>query len=132
MKATISHLSLNVSDFKKSVEFYSKMMPLLGFKESILGDDYAGWMSGDDSVWINSTHPNYSKVKFHRKQTGINHICFRVGSKKSVEKFAKEFVQANKAAILYNTPKAFPEYGKNYYAVFFEDPDRVKIEVAYY
>ena len=132
MKSTISHLSLNVGDFKKSVEFYSKMMPLLGFKESILGDDYAGWMSGDDSFWINATHPKYSNVKFHRKQTGINHICFRVGSKKSVEKFAKEFVMANKAAILYNTPKAFPEYGKKYYAVFFEDPDRVKIEVGYY
>lgn len=43
-----------------------------------------------------------------------------------------EFLVTNKIPTLYGTPKLFPEYEEGYYAVFFEDPDRIKLEVAYY
>ena len=34
-------------------------------------------------------------------------------------------------ASLYRTPREFPEYRPGYYAVFFEDPDRLKLEVVH-
>ena len=34
-------------------------------------------------------------------------------------------------APLYGTPREFPEYAPGYYAVFFEDPDRIKLEVVH-
>ena len=43
----------------------------------------------------------------------------------------KEFLKKNKINTLYNTLKKFPEYKKDYYAVFFEDPDKIKLEVTY-
>jgi hypothetical protein len=32
---------------------------------------------------------------------------------------------------LYDSPREYPEYHAGYYAVFLEDPDRLKVEVAY-
>ena len=46
--------------------------------------------------------------------------------------FDKKFLNKNNIPVLYKTPKLFPEYNKDYYAVYFEDPDRIKLEVAYY
>jgi hypothetical protein len=33
--------------------------------------------------------------------------------------------------VLYGGPREYPEYAAAYYAVFFEDPDRIKLEVAH-
>ena len=68
---------------------------------------------------------------YHRKAPGINHIAFKVSSKDEVDKFTKEFLKPNKVPTLYDTPHLFPEYSKKYYAVYFEDPDRIKLEVAF-
>lgn len=77
---------------------------------------------------------NWKKYKtkgFHRKQTGLNHVAFAVSSPKKVDQFVKEFLVAHKIQPLYSGAKAYPEYAKGYYAVYFEDPDRIKIEVAF-
>jgi len=81
-------------------------------------------------IWIAETEDKHRDKKYHRKATGINHLAFLVDSKKEVDKFYKEFVKKHGLNPLYQTPKAFPEYTPNYYAVFFEDPDRVKLEVV--
>ena len=82
-------------------------------------------------IFIVETEQKYRKNKFHRKTTGINHLAFLVGSKIDVDEFNKKFVKKNKIKPLYQTPKAFPEYTPKYYAVYFEDPDRIKLEVVF-
>ena len=81
--------------------------------------------------WIMQTEEPFRRQPFHRKNSGINHLAFRVENKGTVDMFHHDFLQANDIPTLYDTPKAFPEYHKGYYAVFFEDPDRMKLEVAY-
>ena len=34
--------------------------------------------------------------------------------------------------LLIDPPKLYPQYAPDYYAVFFRDPDGIKLEVAYY
>ena len=77
------------------------------------------------------TEEKHQIKKFHRKDPGLNHIAFKVEKKEEVDKFTKEFLAKRKIKTLYNTPKAFPEYTKDYYAVFFEDPERIKLEIVY-
>jgi catechol 2,3-dioxygenase-like lactoylglutathione lyase family enzyme len=48
-----------------------------------------------------------------------------------VDRFRREFLDARGVPTLYGTPRDFPEYSPGYYAVFFEDPDRLKLEVAH-
>ncbi len=61
----------------------------------------------------------------------MNHIAFQVGSKEAVDVFYKDYLVANNIPVLYGGPAHHPEYIPGYYAVYFEDPDRIKLEVAF-
>lgn len=131
MKATVYHLQINVSDLQKSVAFYQDLLGYFGY-EAIHKDKYAaGFSNGTTDFWLVHTGIKYQKNQFHRKNIGLNHIAFRVNSKDDVDKFCEEFLKPKKIAALYNSPRKFPEYTDKYYAVYFEDPDRIKLEVVY-
>lgn len=131
MKGNLNHVNINVSDFGKSLSFYKDLLGYLDYKIVVEGDDYAGFSDGTTSIWIHGMEEKYKTNKFHRKNIGINHLAFQVPSKEDVDRFSKEFLNQRKLNVLYNTPKLFPEYSKNYYAVFFEDPDRIKLEIVH-
>lgn len=101
----------------------------LGYKVIYEDEETLGMAGGTVGIWIMATPERYKVNKFHRKATGLNHLAFRVGLKDDVDKFDEEFIKKNGLKTLYDTPKYFPEYSPRDYAVFFEDPDRVKLEV---
>lgn len=121
-----------VSDLNKSYNFYNKLLTLLDYKEIVNEKKVFAFMNGGTTIWFDQAEGKYVIKGFHRKRVGLNHIAFRVNSKEDVDKFCNEFLKPNKIPTLYDTPKPFPEYEEGYYAVYFEDPDRIKIEVAYY
>lgn len=132
MKSKIAHVYLYVSNLDKSYEFYKRLLEYLGYKQMVKEDWGFAFDNDETNIWFEQTPKNHQSKGYHRKRTGLNHLAFRVSSKKNVDKFYKEFIKTNKISTLYNTPKAFPEYSRSYYAVFFEDPDRIKTEVVYY
>jgi catechol-2,3-dioxygenase len=131
MKARLNHLQLYVSNKDTSFPFYKDLLECLGFKTVYTDDVTLGMDNGEVSIWINKTQDAYKHTKYHRKNTGLNHIAFSVDSKEDVDKFSKEFLKIKNIPALYNSPKLFPEYTDKYYAVYFEDPDRIKLEVVY-
>jgi catechol 2,3-dioxygenase-like lactoylglutathione lyase family enzyme len=132
MNAKITHIQINVSDFEKSKEFYSELFGVLGWIKFMEEEDIISWTDGEFSFWIVETEQKFKEKKFHRKNTGLNHIAFKVNSKQKVNEFFEKFLLNKKEMVLYSGAKEYPEYGKGYYAVYFEDPDRIKLEVAYY
>ena len=48
-----------------------------------------------------------------------------------MDRFRDEFLAPRGLGTLYGTPREFPEYAPGYYAVFFEDADRLKLEVVH-
>ena len=131
MKTSVYHIQINVSNSKKSLPFYKKLFSYFDYKIIDESEEHIGASNGTTDFWIIQTEKNHLDKKYHRKATGLNHISFKVSSKEDVDKFTKEFLKKNKIETLYNTPKRFPEYHKEYYAVFFEDPDNIKLEVTY-
>ncbi len=132
MKGKIIHIQVNVSDFEKSKKFYSEMFKILDWKKFMEEESIISWINDDFSFWVVETESNFKDKKFHRKSTGLNHIAFKVNSKQEVDEFFNRFLSNKKETVLYNSPKQYPEYGENYYAVYFEDPDRIKLEVTYH
>lgn len=132
MKSFLDHIILNVSNPKISLPFYKDFFKYLGYK--IIRDDdehIAARKNGTPDFWIVMTEEKYSSNKFHRKNTGVNHFAFHVESKEEVDRFSKKFLKPRGVKTLYGSPKPFPEYMPEYYAVFFEDPDRIKLEVCF-
>lgn len=133
MKNFLEHMSINVSDPEKSFPFYKDLFLFLGYE--VISDkenSLAFRKEGTPDFWFKVTEQKYMKNGFHRKNTGLNHLAFKVDSKEEVDRFFNEFIKSKNIKTLYETPKAFPQYETDYYAVFFEDPDRIKLEVFYY
>ncbi len=132
MKAALAHVQLNVADFAKSEVFYRDLLGYFDYKVVSEGKGYVGMSNGTVGFWIMDVSADRRGNAFHRKNPGVNHFAFKVSSKDEVGRFVEEFLQPRSIATLYETPKAFPEYTPDYYAVFFEDPDRLKIEVTFH
>ncbi len=131
MKTYVDHIQINVCDFRSALKFYKKLFSYLGYKRVSSGSGYIGVSNGTTDFWIMQRAEKYGDKDYHRKGAGINHIAFRAASKEEIDKFAREFLQKEGVVPLYGSPRRFPEYTKGYYAVYFEGPDRIKLEVAF-
>ena len=116
----IDHISIRVSDYEKSKAFYAKLFAFLGFE---LSDDYGttiGWTNGRTRYWIAPAEGR----KTHRiGDVGFHHYAFELRNRKDVDAL-QAFLEKEKVRIV--DPAA--EYYEDYYAVFFLDPDGLKLE----
>ena len=119
----IDHISVRVSDFAKSKAFYSKLFAFLGFKVLGAYDDAIGWTNGKSRYWIGQADVQAGKHKYRIGEVGLHHLGFELRSRKDVDAL-QAFVSRLGAEIV--DPAA--EYYDDYYAVFFLDPDGLKLE----
>lgn len=129
MKTSINHIGINLSNEEKSFSFWKDLLEYLEFTITPDGNHFDA-SDGHTFLCFSTTKPDYRKPPFHRKHTGLNHIAFSVASPESVDQFVKEFMAPRDIPALYGGAKEYP-YTEGYYAVYFEDPDRIKIEVLY-
>ncbi len=115
-------------DYKKSIQFYDIIFPFMGFERLNCTKEYTAYTDGLSKIIMTPTEPKYLKDGFHRKRPGLNHLAFYAPSKEKVDQFYKEILLKNKVPALYEKK---PSGDNDYYAVFFEDPDRLKLEYVF-
>ena len=131
MKSFVYHMEIRVSDSEISFPFYKSFLDYLEYKISYEDETTLGFTNGTCDVWVIQSEDGYKVNKYNRKNPGLNHIAFGVYSKLDVDTFVKEFLEPRNISPLYNSPREFKEYDNGYYAVYFEDPDRIKLEVVF-
>ena len=123
----IDHIAIRVSDFEKSRAFYAKLFGFLGFKPMEHYEDAAGWSNGKTRFWIGEADTEGRKHKYRIGDIGFHHYAFALRSRTEVDALGA-FVKELGAKIV--DPPA--EYYDGYYAVFFLDPDGLKLEGMHY
>ena len=131
MKASVYHLQLNVTDAAVSLPFYRSLLAYLEYRVLVDQPDLLGMSNGTTDFWLAQTGTDRADTAVHRKNPGLNHVAFRVASRADVDRFHDELLKPAGTRVLYGGPKDYPEYRPGYYAVFFEDPDRLKLEVVH-
>jgi catechol 2,3-dioxygenase-like lactoylglutathione lyase family enzyme len=119
----IDHLVIRVSDYERSKAFYGRLFAFLGFQVSDEYDDAIGWTNGKTRFWIGPADAQGRKRKYRIGDVGFHHYAFQLSSRKDVDALQK-FLKQIDATIV--DPAA--EYYEDYYAVFFLDPDGLKLE----
>ena len=119
----IDHIVIRVGDFATSKAFYGKLLGFLGFKPMEHYADAAGWSNGKTRFWIGEADAEGKKHKHRIGNIGFHHYAFELGSRAEVDALGA-FLQKLGARIV--DPPA--EYYDDYYAVFFLDPDGLKLE----
>src|SRR5215475_9959531 len=108
----IDHLVLSVGDFARSKEFYAKLLSFLGFKLNHEYADMAGWSNGKTLFWIAAADAQGKKRKYRK---GVD---------------ARGDFLAKHGMNVVDPPGEY--YGRSYYAVYFTDPDGMKLEGMVY
>lgn len=125
-KGRIHHIELYVSDLKKSMEFWNWFLKDLGY------DLYQEWDKGQSYILDESyivfvqTEEKYMEIPYHRCGVGLNHLAFHAESRVEVDEMTEKLIHKG-IRILYEDKHPFAG-GEDYCAVFFEDPDRIKVE----
>jgi len=117
----IDHLVLRVSDYEKSKDFYGALFGFLGFEISDEYPDMIGWTNGETRFWIGRAAPKARKYRMG--DVGFHHYAFQLRSRTDVDEL-QAFLEQQGATIV--DPAG--EYYDDYYAVFFLDPDGMKLE----
>jgi catechol 2,3-dioxygenase-like lactoylglutathione lyase family enzyme len=120
----IDHLVLSVGDFARSRAFYDKLLGFLGFKRKYDYADMAGWSNGKTLFWIAAADEQGRKRKYRKGEIGFHHYAFELASRKDVDALGA-FLEQSGMTVL-DPPGEY--YGRNYYAVYFADPDGMKLE----
>ncbi len=123
------HIELYVSDLERSVAFWTPLMKLLGLEEERWSGG-VNYVRGESETYVCllPAPREHLAAGYHRKRIGLNHLAFRGESRAQVDLIAK-WITDNGHTLLYQDRHPFAG-GANYYAVFFEDPDRIKLEVV--
>jgi catechol 2,3-dioxygenase-like lactoylglutathione lyase family enzyme len=116
----IDHISIRVSDYKKSKAFYAKLFEFLGFEISDEYPETIGWTNGKTRYWI---APAEGRKGHKIGDVGFHHYAFELRNRRDVDAL-QAFLEREKVKIV----DPADEYYDDYYAVFFLDPDGLKLE----
>ncbi|MFL5871524.1 MAG: VOC family protein [Solirubrobacterales bacterium] len=130
----VDHLDLVVTDLERSLAFYTALLEPLGFDrtseiegergERVVYIGGAGVASVSLRVAQSSAHP----TPYDRYAVGIHHLAFVASSRDQVDERAAWL--RDRGAEIESEPREY-DYTPNYYAVFFYDPDGIKLEIVH-
>lgn len=124
----VEHIDVTVNDLARSAAFYDKVMPALGFKRLPDNDrNNIRWANAHISFAI---RPASERAEFNRYRVGFHHLALKAKSRAAIDEFHR-FLIREKLPVL-DAPAEYPQYGANYYAVFFADPDGMKLELVHF
>jgi glyoxylase I family protein len=123
-----------VTDLERSLEFYNGLLGPLGFTRNseIEGERgervvYIGG-AGGASVSLRQAQSDAHATPYERYAVGIHHLCFGAASREVVDERAAWLRE--RGATIESEPREY-EYTPGYYAVFFHDPDGIKLEIVH-
>ena len=125
------HIELNVSNLHKSREFYEPIMEWLGWKFHYVVEGCRGWRKDGCGFYLVQTDARFRDAGYHRKRTGLAHVAFTVPTHQEVDRFTDEVLKPRGIPTLYKSPMEDANYENGYRTVYFEDPDRIKIEIVH-
>ena len=133
MRSTgVHHVDLVVSSIERSLPFYRELLSPLGFHRvgEVEGErgETIWYLSGPGtSIGLREAQSERDQA-FDRYEVGLHHLAFEASSRAAVEERAA-WLRTHGVEI-----ESGPEeygYSPGYYAVFFFDPDGIKLEIVH-
>ena len=120
------HMDIYVGDLARSVAFWGPLLELLGFTKAVDRPSAKSWKGAGAEIFFVQTESDFVGQGYHRKRIGLNHLAFAVAGRAELERVL-DHVRSASARLLYD---GGIEETKTQHRLFFEDPDRIKVEVV--
>jgi len=128
MKGALHHVEIYVKDLAVSKEFWGWLLEELGYTVYQEWGQGISYMFGDTYLVFVQVEDHHLDIPYHRCKAGLNHLAFHGGSEEFVDDITLK-LKAKSTRILYEDKHPYAS-GPDYYAVYFEDPDRMKVEIT--
>jgi glyoxylase I family protein len=131
----LGHVDLVVTSLERSLPFYRRLMDALGgLEESEVEGErgetihYLSVRGTRCAVGIREKQSDDHPVPYDRYSVGVHHVALNAASRELVDAVAGWLQEIG--APIEAAPREY-DYTPGYYAVFFHDPDWLKLEVVH-
>ena len=135
MRSTgVHHVDLVVSDVEQSLRFYRELLGPLGWHGVSTAPGEQGetihYLYGPgSSIGLRQAPDPETGLAVDRYRIGLHHLCLEVADSAALDAAAERLRELG--ARITDGPREFPEYRSGYHALFFEDPDGIKLELVW-
>lgn len=140
MLGKMHHLAICASDMQRSEKFYAAVLEHLGYAQgqkmqdaSIRDhgpeqDTFVFWAGPGGGISIWPANPRASNRKYEMYSPGLHHFAPAADSRAQVDELYERLKKIS--ARILDAPQEY-DYMPGYYAMFFADPDGIKLELCY-
>ena len=135
MRGLVNHIDLTVLDPDRSLPFYEAVLGFMGYRQISAhprGYDFDLVRPGGGfcSVGIMRAEGGGRTRAHDRTSPGLHHLAWSAESRDDVDRLHGLLLEIG--ATILDAPADYPKYGAGYYAVFFADPDGLKLELVHW
>jgi catechol 2,3-dioxygenase-like lactoylglutathione lyase family enzyme len=124
----IHHLSIHVANLELSDEFWGWFLGHLGYSKFDSWKDGVSYKLGHTYLDLLQVEDKYRVIPHDRERPGMHHLAFHALSREQVDELTDQ-IRDRGLTILYQEQHPFAG-GPEYYALYFEDPDKIKVELV--
>jgi glyoxylase I family protein len=123
----IDHIYISAADLDRSEAYYDVVLvEILGFRKNkfaLNGNPHVQYYNRQFGFVIRQGRA----AAFEAERPGLHHFCFRVENEEDVDRVARAMQDKGMNVSI---PQYHKEYAPDYYAVYFTDPDGIKLEIT--
>ena len=137
LHGSINHVSITVSDLRRSMAFFEPFLRFLGYSvaevmhDSRSGHDLTVNLNHANGTAFNiwQAEPELAKHRFAVYEPGLHHVAFNVERHEQVDELHE--LVAKLGGTILDGPAEFPFEIGGYYAFYFLGPDGIKFEIVH-
>jgi glyoxylase I family protein len=128
-----NHIRLSVTDIPRAERFYAPIMEFLQYRFVSRSDTRLAWSKmtagiNVEAFILSAVTPENQKIRHDRYAPGLHHYAWNADNRAQVDELY-QLLKAHNVEVL--DPPAEYDYRDGYYAVFFSDPDGMKLELVH-
>jgi len=129
----MNHIRLTVTDIPRSEQFYDPLLRFMGYKLVEKSNSRLAWaaMTSNGSLqWfiLSIASEQGTTLTHDRYSPGLHHFAWNADTREEVDRF--HALLCDTGATVLDAPSEY-SYEPGYYAVFFGDPDGIKLEFVH-
>lgn len=125
---SIDRIALTVKAIERSEVFYNALLGFMGYEQGEKTEHLILCASSNGVITISPSNPESIDRHHDRYSPGLHHLALSADSREDVDRLYEKLVEWGVEIL---DPPAEYDYMPGYYAVFFLDPDGIKLELTH-
>ena len=125
----IHHLDITVTSIERSTPYYDAVLTRVGYTRIADADEGPMWRGARHDIGLQESDERGREMPHYRFAPGLHHLALEAPDRASVDRLYAELLALGVRVL--DPPAQYDRYSPGYYAVFFADPDGLKLEYVH-